>query len=115
MFDKLIKMFRRQSNSKNVAKTRLQLILIQDRAGIEPGILEMLKDDLIDILSKYFEINRSGLEMNLHREEQTMALVANVPITSMRMRPANKLSNKWKPPEKADDASQELSVAKANA
>jgi len=111
VFDRLAKFFRRQPDSKSVAKARLQLILIQDRAGIEPGILEMLKDDLIDMLSKYFEINQSGLEMNLHREEQAMALVANVPITSMRMRP----SDEWKRTKKANDAPQELSVAKANA
>lgn len=112
MFDKLIKIFRKQQQqSKSIAKSRLQLILIQDRTGIEPGILEMLKDDLIDLLSKYFEINQSGLEMNLHREDQSMALVANVPIMGMSTR----RSNREKQPEKADDTPKELSVAEANA
>jgi len=111
VFDRLIKIFwKQQEESKSIAKSRLQLILIQDRTGIEPGILDMLKDDLIDLLNKYFDINQSGLEMNIEREEQSMALVANVPITGMRTR---RFDGK-KQPEKADDKPQELSVAEAN-
>ena len=112
MFDRLIKIFRKQQQeSKSIAKSRLQLILIQDRTGIEPGILEMLKNDLIDLLSKYFEINQSGLEMNFHKEDQSMALVANIPITKMKTRQFNGK----KQSEKADDTPQELSIAEANA
>lgn len=81
----LMRLLRRET-SKEIAKKRLKLVLIQDRIGIEPETMECLKQDLIDLLSRYFEISQSGFQIDLHREEEQVALVANIPITRMKIR-----------------------------
>lgn len=70
--------------SKKAAKERLQLVLVHDRASMAPHLLECLKGDLIQVISKYMEIDESGLEVNLDQEEETVALVASIPIRSVR-------------------------------
>jgi len=69
-----------------VAKTRLQLILIQDRSGVDPAILEALRDDLIELMGRYFDIAKEGIAVELQRDEEKAALVANVPILSLKGR-----------------------------
>ena len=86
MFDRIINLIRKQPKSKTVAKNRLKLILIQDRTLVEPDILENIRDELIGVLSKYFEFEQAGVDMELHRENESMAFVANVPVTSMKIR-----------------------------
>ena len=48
-----------RSRSAKSAKERLQLVLVHDRAGISPGKLEVLKDDLIDVISRHLEIDHA--------------------------------------------------------
>jgi len=86
MFNRIINLIRKQPSSKDIAKDRLKLILIQDRALVEPNILEKIKDDLIGVLSKYFEFEQSGIEMELQRENESIAFIANVPVNSMKTR-----------------------------
>ena len=85
--DKLLWRFlRREESTKEIAKKRLKVVLIQDRAGIDPETMEALKEELILLLSRYFEINQSDLEMDLHREDESVALIANIPIMGMKIR-----------------------------
>ncbi len=69
-----------QAGSKDVAKERLRLVLISDRANITPQMLENLKEDLIKIISKYIEIDVKGLEIFLEREDTQVALTASMPV-----------------------------------
>ncbi|MEL7564707.1 MAG: cell division topological specificity factor MinE [Dehalobacterium sp.] len=72
-------------NSKNVAKERLRLVLVHDRANVSPQVLEALKEDLITVINKYLEIDRTALEVSLNStEDDSIALVANIPILGMR-------------------------------
>lgn len=78
-----------ESSSKNIAKERLKLVLIHDRANISPKFLEMVKGDIIKIISNYMEIDESGLDIKLSRMEQpnneyTSLLIANIPIKKMK-------------------------------
>lgn len=81
---RLIKLLRGEQQSKDVAKNRLHLILIQDRSGVDPELLKELRGDLIATISKYFDIDQSALEVEIQREEETVALVANIPILRMK-------------------------------
>lgn len=74
----------REEGSKKAAKERLQLVLVHDRASLAPHLLESLKVDLIEVISKYMEIDASGLEVNLDQEEETVALVASIPVRRVR-------------------------------
>jgi len=75
---------RESSSSKNVAKERLRLVLVHDRAGVSPELLESLKADLINVISNYMEIDKDGLEVSLDSSENQVALVANIPVKKMK-------------------------------
>lgn len=85
-----LKIFGREDvSSKDIAKERLRLILVHDRANVSPKFLEMIKGQLINIISDYMEIEEDGMEIKLTRmnkDEKTTvpALVANIPIKKMK-------------------------------
>lgn len=76
--------------SKSVAKDRLKLVLIHDRANCSSEILEMIKTDIIHVISKYMEIDEKGLEIKIgttrseRNNQQVPALYANIPIKNIR-------------------------------
>jgi len=87
----LLSFFTRKEPSKNVAKDRLKLVLIHDRVNCSTQVLEMLKTDIIKVISNYMEIDEEGLDMQItHTESQNNnnqsvpMLYANIPIKSMR-------------------------------
>ena len=86
MFRRLMQLLNREQKSKNVAKSRLQLILVQDRTGIDEEIMESLQAELTEVLSKYFILKPEEVEMELEREQDSMALVANIPVLGTKVR-----------------------------
>ena len=73
----------KKENSKEDAKNRLKLALIQDRAMLPSGVLENMKDDILKVLSKYVEIEKSKLNIEIcpyDEDPRKIALVANIPI-----------------------------------
>ena len=73
----------KKENSKEDAKNRLKLVLIQDRAMLPSGMLESMKDDILQVLSKYVEIEKSKLNIEVcpyDEDPRKIALVANIPI-----------------------------------
>lgn len=75
------------SLSKNVAKERLRLVLVHDRSTVSPQLLERLKEDLMKVISSYMEIDSDSTEVSLNTDENTVALVANIPVKKInRMR-----------------------------
>ncbi|HOH89132.1 MAG: cell division topological specificity factor MinE [Clostridia bacterium] len=86
----LFKWFNRSTSSKDIAKERLKLVLIHDRANVSPQFLEMIKGELIKVISDYMEIDEAGLEIKLTRTKREIddstvpALVANIPIKRMK-------------------------------
>lgn len=75
--------------SKTKAKERLRLVLVHDRSSLSPGLLESLKEELIQVISKYMEIDETGLEVNLDSSDDSVALVANIPVKNVK-RPARR-------------------------
>lgn len=71
-------------SSKNVAKERLQLVLIHDRADISPDVMEDLRKELIEVISHYMEIDARNIELELEKEDRSVALVANIPVKNVR-------------------------------
>lgn len=85
MLDFLSRMFGKETvSSKNVAKERLRLVLVHDRANVSPQLLQALKSDLIEVISKYMEIDEKSLEVNLDSNDTQVALVANIPVKKMK-------------------------------
>lgn len=71
-------------SSKNSACNRLKLVLMHDRTQLSPGIMEKMRDELVEVISRYVEIDKSALELNLESESNTIALVANIPVLRSR-------------------------------
>ena len=67
-------------NSKNDACNRLKLVLMHDRSKLPPDTLEKMRDELVDVISRYVEIDKQALDLNLESEKNTIALVANIPL-----------------------------------
>ncbi|WP_418790742.1 cell division topological specificity factor MinE [Phosphitispora sp. TUW77] len=85
MLDFILRVFGKDNNaSKNVAKERLRLVLVHDRADMSSQLIEDLKEDLIKVISNYMEIDESALEVNLDSSNNTVALVANIPVLKMK-------------------------------
>ena len=89
----LFKLFKNDdSTSKNVAKERLKLVLVHDRTNCSPHFLEMIKGDLLNVISDYMEIEEDGLDIRITKtkrdsdEAMIPALIANIPIKKMKTR-----------------------------
>lgn len=86
----LARLFGRSKRSRDVAKERLKLVLIHDRANVSPQFLEMVKSEIIKVISNYMEIDESALDIQLTRTKSedgdrvVPALVANIPIKNVR-------------------------------
>ncbi len=80
----------RRENSKDIAKERLKLVLIHDRSNVSPEILETLRNEIIEVISKYIEIDKDELDIQLTKtqseegERIIPALVANIPIKAVK-------------------------------
>lgn len=81
---------RSEKKSKNVAKERLKLVLINDRSNVSPHFLEMIKGDIVRVISDYMIIDEDGLDIKLtktrnNKDSKTIsALVANIPIKKIK-------------------------------
>ncbi len=85
MLDFIARIFNRDGvASKNIAKERLRLVLVHDRANVSPQLLQALKEDLIKVISNYMVIDEDALEVSLENSEDQVALIANIPIKSMK-------------------------------
>lgn len=78
-----------RSPSRSLAKERLKFVLIHDQASLSPGLLETLKEEVIQVISKYLEIDRSGLEVGLTRREGSVVLAASIPVVRLRRKAAS--------------------------
>lgn len=83
---------KKQEKSKNVAKERLKLVLVHDRSDLSPQLLEDIRKDIMDVISKYVEIDEGELDIKLTKMKKdgenspTSALVANIPINKVKER-----------------------------
>lgn len=71
-------------DSAQRAKDRLRIVLIHDRTDISPQLLENLRSEMIAVLTKYMDIDTNKIELDLDRDEQAVALVANIPVLRIK-------------------------------
>lgn len=73
-----------QPSSREAAKQRLQLVLVHDRNQIEPGMLEIIKDEIIAVISKHVDIDPAHVQVNFSQSERENKLVADIPLLPKR-------------------------------
>ena len=84
IYNTVAKFFRPQEEqgdaSKSVATNRLKLVLMRDRTNLTPKILEQMRGELIDLLSRYVELDKELLELNFEHEGDQVALMLSIPV-----------------------------------
>ena len=97
MFENIMKFFKNMSkkqknssNSKDTAKERLHLVLMQDRANVSADFLDLMRQEIIDVIKKYIEVDESAIDVRLTNKENedgttgAPALYANIPIINIK-------------------------------
>ncbi len=77
-------LFGRDRKSANQAKERLQLVLIHDRTDLTPTKLNSMKDELIEVISRYVEIDPRTVRIAMQQEGREQRLIADIPLRPMR-------------------------------
>lgn len=98
MFENIMKFFNRFNkkqdtksvNSREAAKERLHLVLMQDRANVSADFLELMKQEIIEVIKKYIDVDESAIDVRLTNKENedgsngAPALYANIPIINIK-------------------------------
>lgn len=74
------KLLAREPRSKDIAKQRLQLVLVYDRQLISPGLMQTLKDDIIHAISEHLEVDESNAKLSLSRSAGRHRLTLDIPL-----------------------------------
>lgn len=96
MFENVLKFFKglgknnKESNSKDAAKERLHLVLMQDRANISADFLALMKQEIIEVIKKYIDVDENAIDVRLTNKSNddgttgAPVLYANIPIMSVK-------------------------------
>lgn len=90
LIKKVLRLKNKEDNSKDAAKERLHLVLIQDRASVSADFLEVMKQEIIEVIKKYIEIDEKAIDVRLTNnfnddgKGSSPALYANFPITNVK-------------------------------
>lgn len=85
----LFSIFKRKTSSQ-IAKDRLKILLISDRVNCSPEMMELIKNDIAQVISKYMKIDTSSMEVQISKTnterngKKTPVLYANIPILDLR-------------------------------
>ena len=82
LYDRVLSFFttQTQDDTKVVAKSRLRTVLMQDRVGFSERAMQMLKDDLIESISKYLEIEEESFDLSINAKENATVLNLSIPV-----------------------------------
>lgn len=118
MFENIInhfkKMGKKEENvenkkNKDTAKERLHLVLMQDRANVSADFLDMMKQEIIDVIKKYIDVDENSIDVKLTNQQNSdgttgaPALYANIPIISIKDE-TRKVNGKFELEKSKEDA-----------
>ncbi len=67
-------------------KERLQLVLIHDRADLPPGVMEDLRDEIIEVISRHVDIDRDSVQLTVAQDGRKQRLLADIPLPGIKKR-----------------------------
>lgn len=84
LYNRVLSLFKqtesKEENAKEVACNRLRVVLMQDRTNLTPELLQRMRRELVELLSKYVEMDKDALELNFDQEGDQMALMLSIPV-----------------------------------
>ena len=89
-FNKMMKPEVKELTSKDAAKERLHLVLMQDRANVSVDFLELMKQEILDVIKKYIVVDENAIDVRLTNQENSdgtngaPSLYANIPILNIK-------------------------------
>ena len=78
------RLFGQKEKSSDVAKRRLQMVLVHDRSDVSPGLIAQIKDDIIEVIAKRLAIDPEHVVVNLSQTSRESRLVAEIPLLGGR-------------------------------
>ncbi len=85
LYNKVLGFFRQtdteqEESSKDTACNRLRVVLMQDRTNLTPELMERMRREMVELLSKYVEMDKEALELNLEQDGDQVALMLSIPV-----------------------------------
>ncbi len=87
VFNNLNRLFGREKSGET-AKERLRLVLMSDHLSLAPDMVEAMKRDLVEVVSRYVEVDRDKIDVRFEHQDSVFAMLANVPIISVNRTPS---------------------------
>lgn len=95
-----------EENAKDVACNRLRVVLMQDRTNLTPELLQRMRRELVELLSKYVEMDKDALELNFDQEGDQMALMLSIPV--IRAKDEKEIEEALKAEDEAKESDEDL-------
>ncbi|MEM8672625.1 MAG: cell division topological specificity factor MinE [Cyanobacteria bacterium P01_G01_bin.67] len=76
--------WKNNTDSRDYAKSRLKLIIAHDRASINPDMMQAMREEILEVVARYVEVNREEMEFSLSNDQRMTSLTANLPIRQIK-------------------------------
>ncbi len=85
LYNKVMGFFRQTEieeveSAKDTACNRLRVVLMQDRTNLTPELMDRMRKELVELLSKYVEMDKDALDLNLEQDGDQVALMLSIPV-----------------------------------
>ncbi len=110
LYNKVLGFFRQtekeaEESSKDTARNRLRVVLMQDRTNLTPELMERMRKELVELLSKYVEMDKEALELNLEQDGEQVALMLSIPV--IRAKDEDEIKAALEADEKEEESSED--------